>query len=338
DLVVLFFSGHGIKDDQGRLYFATPRTRQTKQGGLIRATAVSASVIHDYMSNSRAKRQVIILDCCFSGAFATNMPAKSPQIEDISADIREQLGAEGRAVLTSSTATQYSFEQSDATSSVYTRYLVQGLETGAADLDGDGAISVDELHEYACSKVQEAAPAMKPEIYAVREGYKIKLARAALGDPKLVYRKEVTQNLRNRTISVVGRRILNRRQVELGLTKPEADAIEAEVLQPYREYEHNLQEYQQALVEAIEQEEVLSPETREDLKRFQQLLKLRDEDIAPLEAKLLAPQQTESPPFPLSPSSPPTYFEFDVVTVDATGQEKSRSRGRAEYFVEDLGN
>ncbi|NJR75291.1 MAG: hypothetical protein HC773_19920 [Scytonema sp. CRU_2_7] len=50
---------------------------------------------------------------------------------------------------------------------------MEGIEKGAADIDNDGFISVDELHEYARKKVQEAAPAMKPEIYAIkRRGYK----------------------------------------------------------------------------------------------------------------------------------------------------------------------
>ncbi|OUL23732.1 hypothetical protein BV378_20800, partial [Nostoc sp. RF31YmG] len=40
DLVLLFFSGHGIKDDNGKLHLATRITRKTPQGELIRATAV----------------------------------------------------------------------------------------------------------------------------------------------------------------------------------------------------------------------------------------------------------------------------------------------------------
>ena len=35
DLVLLFFSGHGIKDDTGRLYLATRGTRKSSQGELI---------------------------------------------------------------------------------------------------------------------------------------------------------------------------------------------------------------------------------------------------------------------------------------------------------------
>jgi uncharacterized caspase-like protein len=172
DLVLLYFSGHGVKDDQGKLHFATPQTCQTDRGELQRSTAVPASYVHEIMASAyRVKRQVVILDCCFSGAFASDMSPKSAVVEDITAEIKAQLGAEGRVVLTSSTATQYSLEQPDAEQSVYTSYLVEGLKTGAADEDRDGQISVDELHEYARDKVSEAAPAMKPQIFAVREGY-----------------------------------------------------------------------------------------------------------------------------------------------------------------------
>nr|WP_017317425.1 caspase family protein [Mastigocladopsis repens] len=76
DLVLFFFSGHGIKDESGRLYLATRMTRKNQQGELVKATAVPASFVHDIMSNSRSKRQVIILDCCFSGAFAEGWLAK----------------------------------------------------------------------------------------------------------------------------------------------------------------------------------------------------------------------------------------------------------------------
>ena len=69
DLVLLFFSGHGIKDETGKLYLATRTTRKQARGELVRSSAVAASFIHDSMSRSRSKRQVVILDSCFSGAF-----------------------------------------------------------------------------------------------------------------------------------------------------------------------------------------------------------------------------------------------------------------------------
>ncbi|BAY99414.1 hypothetical protein NIES37_33960 [Tolypothrix tenuis PCC 7101] len=285
DLVLLYFSGHGIKDEAGRLYLATSQTRKNHKGGLIQTTATAASLIHGMMENSRSRRQIIILDCCFSGAFAEGMKAK----DDNTVDIKNQLGGEGRAVLTSSTATQYSFEQEGADLSVYTRYIVEGIEKGAADTDNDGMISVDELHEYARKKVQEAAPAMKPEIYAVKEGFKIKLAKAPVGDPQLEYRKEVERSVRDGQISPVSRRILKRRQFELGLSVEVAAQIENEVLEPYRKYQDNLKEYEEALIEAIREEGTLSQHTLKELKRFQQLLQLRDEDIAEIQKRVTLP-------------------------------------------------
>jgi Caspase domain len=216
-------------------------TRKNPQGQLVKATAVPASFVHNIMSDSRCKRQVIILDCCFSGAFAEGWSAK----DDGSVDIYTQLGGEGRVVLTSSTSTQYSFEQQGENLSTYTRYILEGIETGAADRDNDGAISVDELHEYAKKKVKEAAPAMQPEIYAVKEGFKIRLAKASLGDPKLRYRKQAEVFAIQGKISSIGRTTLDLQRERLGLSLEEAIAIETEVLKPYQEYQKRLQQYEQ---------------------------------------------------------------------------------------------
>jgi GUN4-like/Caspase domain len=274
DLVLLYFSGHGIKDDTGKFSLATRITQKDR----LRTTAVAASFVHDVMTSSRSRRQVVILDCCFSGAFATGMMAK----DDSSVDIKTQLGGEGRAVLTASTATQYAFAQPDEELSVYTRFLVEGIHTGAADTDNDGHITVDELHQYAQRKVQEAAPAMKPEIYAVKEGYTIQLAKAPLGDPTLEYRKEVESLIQesNGEITFLDRAILDELQTNLSLSQEVTDAIEADVLQPYQQRQENFQRYEQALKQAIAHENPLRPITRNKLKRLQIVLKLRDEDVA----------------------------------------------------------
>jgi hypothetical protein len=280
DLLLLFFSGHGIKDEEGRLYFAARNTRKNDKGVLLRATTVPATSVHEVMRNSRSKHEVVILDCCFSGAFGKELSAKG----DGFVDIKNQLGGEGRAVLTSSSSTQYSFELQGADTSTYTRYIVEGLKTGAADRDEDGSISVDELHEYAKSKVQEATPGMKPEIYAVKEGYKIQLAKAPIDDPKLKYRREVEYWVRDGEIDNIGRIALDKRQRDLGLQPDEAATIEADVLKPYQDYKENLQEYQKAFLQTIKGKFRVSDKTRAELKRLQQVLGLRDEDTVKIEA------------------------------------------------------
>jgi Caspase domain len=285
DLVLLYFSGHGIKDDLGRLYLATRRTRKNSNGELVRATAIAANFVQQCMGLSRSRRQVVILDSCFSGAFAEGLSAK----DDGTVDIREQLGGEGRVVLTSSSSTQYSFEEQGQDLSIYTRFLIEGIRSGEADRDEDEFISIDELHEYASQKVREFQPAMKPEIYAVREGFKIRLAKVAPGDPSQKYRKEVRRFIHRGEISFVGRRTLDVLATRLGLGATAARAIEDEVLEPCRqEFHDKLQQYGQVFSDLLGRDETITEGDRHDLQNLQQLLGLRNEDTIPIEAEVTA--------------------------------------------------
>lgn len=282
DLLLFYFSGHGIKDENGKLYLSNCNTRK-ENGRLVKHLALAASVLNENMNESKSERQVVILDCCFSGAIARDMTPR----DDSTVNLQDELGGKGRAILTSSTSTQYSFEQEGSELSVYTRYLVEGIEKGAADKDGDGRISVDELHEYASIKVKQEAPAMTPKIYPVEEGYKIYLAKAPKGDPKLIYHKLVQELAKEGggEIHEIDRITLKVKQESLQLALEEADSIEAQVLKPYQEYKRKLQNYEEAFCKVIESDSSLSDKTRTKLKRLQELLVLRDEDINPIEER-----------------------------------------------------
>ncbi|MFB2981541.1 caspase domain-containing protein [Microseira sp. BLCC-F43] len=284
DLLLFYFSGHGVKDESGKLYLSTRATRKDN-GRLVKPSAVAASFLHESINDSKSQRQVLILDCCFSGAIAQGLTVK----DDGAVDIKTQLGGKGRAILTSSTSTQYSFEQEGTELSIYTRYLVEGIEKGAADTDGDGWISVDELHEYASGKVQEAAPAMTPKFYPVEEGYRIRLATAPVDDPKVKYRKEVEGIAREDEgeISSINRSSLEELRNTLKLPQEEANRIESEVLEPYHQRKAKLQRYEQVFTEAIGQQYPLSERNRNGLKRLQHTLRLRDEDVALIERRVL---------------------------------------------------
>jgi hypothetical protein len=284
DLVLLFFSGHGIKDDSNNLYFATRITQKNPKGDLIRSTAVPARFIHEVMNNSHAKRQAIILDCCFSGAFDPTLQTK----DDGSVDLKGQLGAEGRVVLTSSSSTQYSFEQQGSDLSLYTRYLVEGIETGAGDRDEDGKISMRELHDYATSKVQETAPNMTPKLITLKDmGFEVVLAKAKVTDPKLRYRRQVERYSSRGSISSIGRTILDKLQTQLGLSPEIVREIEAEVLRPYQERLENLQRYQQVFLEAVEHEYPLNRHAQSELEDLREVLGLRQEDVDSIEQQIV---------------------------------------------------
>ncbi|MBW4678785.1 MAG: serine/threonine protein kinase [Microcoleus vaginatus WJT46-NPBG5] len=120
--------------------------------------------------------------------------------------------------------------------------------------------------------------------------------RSGIQVPKLtIYREEVERRASSRGgISVVGRSILDALRSSLELPPEDAEEIEEEVLKPYQDYKQKFQRYQQALTEAMNQEYPLSQDTRDELKRLQQVLGLRDEDIAKIEEKV----PTNFPRFP----------------------------------------
>jgi formylglycine-generating enzyme required for sulfatase activity len=200
------------------------------------------------------------------------------------------------------------------------------------------------------AKATEALQALKPPLPLP--------STVVVNTGKQVYLQEATIRAQQSqgTFSVFALRILESKRIELGLSEDEAREIQEQVLKPYREYQRKLQEYEQALIDAVKQQYPFSQATQKDLQEYQQYLGLQDEDIAAIEAQVF-PQQTQpsSSSTPVSvPKSPslvqiptqPFEFEFATLTGKSSGffgkgkktYEINRSQGRGEFFTEDLGN
>ena len=186
DLLVLHLSLHGWKDLQNRLYFVARDTERD----LLEATAISAEFVSERMSLSKSRRIVLLLDCCYSGAFTAGMlrrSAGSPQV-----DVAEPFAGRGRMVMTASTSLQFAYErepdvlrsQTQAQPSLFTEAVVQGLKDGSADLDHDGFISVGELYEYVHEQVQSKVPGQTPTLSVDSAQGAIYLARSP-GSPDI---------------------------------------------------------------------------------------------------------------------------------------------------------
>jgi len=290
DLVLFYFSGHGVIDEGGKLFLGTPSTRKQKNK-IVKPSTVAASYLHDAMGESRSQHQVLIFNCCFSGAFAQGMAV----MDDGSVNLKEQLGGKGRAILTSSSSTQFSF-QPEGEMSIYTRYLVEGIETGAADRDRDSRISVDELHEYAALKVSQESPNMTPAFYPVEQGGRIYIARVvqAQDDPKLVYRRELESRLVNDNWSLPARRLLDSLRIKLKLSEAEAEQIKNDVLKAIEQIKNDalkailekarkLEEYEEIL------KEIVPPPSSQELKDLRDYQKehlgLSDDDVVDIDSK-----------------------------------------------------
>ena len=317
DLILLFFSGHGITDDSFRLYLTTCLSSKAS----FRSTSVDARFIQDLSDGTYAKRQVIILDCCYSGAFAEGWQRKG----DIKLELERELGKEGRVVLTSSSSTQVSFQQEDAELSLYTQYLVEGIETGAADTDRDGAVKVRELHDYAKRKVREVKPKMQPDIIvADDEGYDILLSRVKR-DAASQFRQWVEECVDHEQGDILDfdRETLQVRAQRIGLPLAQANSIIESVLEPFRRRQKNLSRYRDKYAELVERQYPLSDRVLERLQIWQQeVLGLEDRDVEPIQqainrirAEAIAKAQklldeqlkvTETKPEPIQPTQPKT--------------------------------
>src|SRR5262245_45961742 len=133
ELLLVHFSCHGVKDETGRLFFAAADTQKAR----LNATAIAAEYVNDLINRTRSRQVVLLLDCCFSGAFTRGMVARSSP----TLDVTEGFHGRGRAVLTASGALEYAWEGDELTRlnepSIFTSAIVTGLRSGEADRDRD---------------------------------------------------------------------------------------------------------------------------------------------------------------------------------------------------------
>lgn len=213
DVLLLHFSCHGLKNDTGELFFAARNTRPDRLG----STAVPAEFVQRCMRLSRSRSIVLLLDCCYGGAFGEGVTVRASGDANVLDNFRG--GGRGRAVITASNSIEYAFEDGElaedrvARPSVFTAALVEGLRTGEADRDEDGWIALGELYEYLFDRVRERNPKQTPsrdiemqgELYLARSHRrKIKPSpnpadlEAAIGSESMFARLGAVAELRRR--------------------------------------------------------------------------------------------------------------------------------------------
>jgi formylglycine-generating enzyme required for sulfatase activity len=351
DLVLFYFTGHGIKDMTGAFYLTTAQTEIFKSGEINAGTAVEASFIQRMIGNCCAERKVVILDCCFAGAFVEGFLGMDDGSVDVAAQLGVQaLGDKGYCVLTAATSTRYALEPKSENEelSVYTRYLVEGLKTGGAAPDGELFISLRHWHEYVKAQVAVAASTMKPDFKSVHDGYGIIIAKAHV-DNEQRYRKQVQKKVQAGCGYLRPGAVANLRQWQrrLFISDDQAAAILAEVLKPYLEKAKNIEEYAAILIaeiaEAAENKYayLLEPEGIEQLQELKQQLNLRDEDVHITEKQLLSGQvlsqiEDQIQSASVIPQNP--TFSFETVRVNGADEVVESIPEAAECLAEDLGN
>jgi hypothetical protein len=176
DLALLHFSGHVLSDDD-HTYFLTQDADSRRPA----ETGIPMDLLRRYMDESPAGGIVVLLD----GSFIVSDRGKigRPVAPLNLPDLRVNVASGARAILSAGTGT----ETSDRELSSFIASIVQGLESGAADRDGDGVIDVDELYEYVAEKMTMADPGRRPAklVYGASKTIVIARSRIATHQPAL---------------------------------------------------------------------------------------------------------------------------------------------------------
>ena len=73
DVLLLHFSCHGLKSESGELFFAARNTRPNR----LASTAIPADFVQRCMRASRSRSIVLLLDCCYGGAFSQGVTVRA---------------------------------------------------------------------------------------------------------------------------------------------------------------------------------------------------------------------------------------------------------------------
>ena len=153
DRMLIFYAGHGKLDAAGRLCLAAAGTRPKA----LFSSSVPARYLRDMVESSRAASTVLLLDCCYAGAVGAELARGD--VESQMALLRE---AHGLYILTASTRVQAAREaETERDGLVFGRFtdaIVAGIESGEADVDGDGVVSLSDLNRHLARTVRGQTP------------------------------------------------------------------------------------------------------------------------------------------------------------------------------------
>ena len=175
DLVVIFFAGHGAPEvdprgveSDGLSKYLVPRDADPND---LYATALPMDEFQMIFDRIEAERVVVFLDACYSGAaggrtFASKR-TRASKVDDIF--LERLTRSKGRAIVTASRSAEVSIELPELGHGIFTYYLVQGLR-GAADLDRDGIVLLQELYQYLEQQVSQRSRAVGGNQHPVIKG------------------------------------------------------------------------------------------------------------------------------------------------------------------------
>jgi uncharacterized caspase-like protein len=167
DTILFYYSGHGIMSPENDLCLASKETKRSR----LSATSIEAERVLKFLQRSHAKRRVLILDCCHSGAIGSIFKRG-----DTDSSLAALAHSFGTYILTASTAIQKAEEREKEEGNenrkgngVFTKALIDCLREGTNE-----TVTVVDLYQYAFKRLRESST-QTPRILGEQEGLPIKI-------------------------------------------------------------------------------------------------------------------------------------------------------------------
>lgn len=147
DTAKIFIAGHGVNDNRGELYFL-PHEADMSQ---LRRTALPAADIVRTVQYLQG-RVIYFMDTCHSGNL--EFVRRGAVALDLNRHIQDLSAVETGAVVFSSAAgSQFALESPEWGNGAFTLSVLEGMR-GAADFNGDGSVSLNELNLFVSDMVK----------------------------------------------------------------------------------------------------------------------------------------------------------------------------------------
>lgn len=149
DTLLFYYSGHGIPEIKEDLYLASSDVNRSfpDEGGF------SFEGITKMIRRSISKQKVVIPDCCYSGAAKLGKGSAydaaklgSEAISNKGSQIRHT--GEGTCILSASQAYQEALVLKERNHSLFTYYLLEGLQGSKEALNSGGYVTADSLSNF----------------------------------------------------------------------------------------------------------------------------------------------------------------------------------------------
>jgi tetratricopeptide (TPR) repeat protein len=175
DTLVFYYSGHGVPDKWGTNYLAPSNINSDRPF----LTGFSFDNLTNAMLESNSLSVVTILDSCYSGSLKIGKGLDSKGGEDGMTTIANKIVEEksdklhqgiGRCLLASSQGYEEAYDKEEKDHSIFTYYLLEGLNGNKEAVDDDGNVTYDTLGKFISREFGKLPTSKRPKQTPVRKG------------------------------------------------------------------------------------------------------------------------------------------------------------------------